>query len=152
MTCAPHGLHARLKVAAGGTASRLDATPERIRAHAAESEALQQIIATMPVEHWERVLRDAREPVSRVQRMEAMLADEHVKGRPVLHRFDERAGALEGLTVPVAGFRLSACDVDVSELPQVAGAQNEKLLKSLGYSTDGIEKLRVGASSSVCRR
>jgi crotonobetainyl-CoA:carnitine CoA-transferase CaiB-like acyl-CoA transferase len=117
---------------------------ERIRAHAAESAALKDIITTMPVEHWERVLQAARVPASRVQRLEAMLADDHVRSRKVLHRFDARAGALEGLTVPVAGFRLSACDVGVSALPQAAGAQNEQVLKSLGYRDDDIENLRVG--------
>ena len=116
---------------------------ERIRAHAAESEALQEIIATMPVEHWERVLQAARVPASRVQRMEAMLADEHVKCRKVLHRFDESGGALAGLTVPVAGFQLSACDVGVRSLPQAAGAQNKEVLKSLGYSNSDIESMRA---------
>lgn len=116
---------------------------ERIRAHAAESEALQEIIVAMPVAHWERVLQAARVPASRVQRMEAMLADEHVKARKVLYRFDKSAGAMEGLTVPVAGFRLGACDVGVSTIPQAAGAQNEQVLKSLGYSNDDIESMRA---------
>lgn len=116
---------------------------ERIRAHAAESQALQQIIATRPVEHWERVLQAARVPASRVQRMETMLADEHVQSRKVLHRFDGSAGALEGLTVPVAGFRLGACDVGVSTVPQAAGAQNEQVLTSLGYSDEDMESLRA---------
>ncbi len=116
---------------------------ERIRAHGAESEALRQIIATQPVEHWERVLQAARVPASRVQRMEAMLADEHVRSRQVLHRFDADAGALEGLTVPVAGFRLGACDMGVRTLPQAAGAQNEEILTSLGYSNGDIEGLRA---------
>lgn len=112
---------------------------ERIRDHGAESAALREIICTKPVEHWEQVLQAARVPASRVQRMEAMLADEHVKGRKVLHRFDENAGALKGLTVPVAGFQLSACEVGVSTVPQAAGAQNERVLKSLGYSNQEIE-------------
>jgi crotonobetainyl-CoA:carnitine CoA-transferase CaiB-like acyl-CoA transferase len=116
---------------------------ERIRAYAAESQALQQIIATRPVEHWERVLQAARVPASRVQRMETMLADEHVRSRKVLHRFDGSAGALEGLTVPVAGFRLGACDVGVSTVPQAAGAQNEQVLTSLGYSDGDMESLRA---------
>lgn len=116
---------------------------DRIRAHAAESEALKQIIATMPVKHWEQLLQAASVPASRVQRLESMLADEHVKSRKVLHRFDESAGALEGLTVPVAGFQLSACDVGVSAVPQVAGAQNEQVLMSLGYLKDQIESLRA---------
>lgn len=116
---------------------------ERIRGYAAESEALNQIIGTMPVEHWEQVLNAARVPASRVQRMESMLADEQVQSRGVLHRFDEGAGTLKGLTVPVAGFRLSACEVGVSELPQVAGAQNEQVLKDLGYLDGDIQRMRA---------
>jgi crotonobetainyl-CoA:carnitine CoA-transferase CaiB-like acyl-CoA transferase len=76
--------------------------------------------------------------------METMLADEHVKGRNVLHQFDESAGALKGLTVPVAGFRLSACEVGVSAVPQAAGAQNEQVLASLGYSKEDIEGMKAG--------
>ena len=49
----------------------------------------------------------------------------------------------KGLTVPVAGFRLSACEVGVSAVPQVAGAQNEQVLKSLGYLNDDIASMRV---------
>jgi crotonobetainyl-CoA:carnitine CoA-transferase CaiB-like acyl-CoA transferase len=116
---------------------------ERIRGHGAESEALRDIIATMPVDHWERVLQAARVPASRVQRMERMLADEHVSSRKVLHRFGHEGGALAGLTVPVAGFRLSACDVSISAAPQAAGAQNDPVLKSLGYLPNDIESLRA---------
>jgi len=116
---------------------------DRIRGHAAEAEALKEIIASKSVEHWERVLQGARVPASRVQRMEAMLADEHVNSRGVLHRFDENAGALKGLTVPVAGFRLSACDVGVNASPQAAGAQNKEVLNHLGYSDSEIERFRA---------
>ncbi len=116
---------------------------DRVQAYAVESQALKEIIASMPVEHWERVLQAARVPVSRVQRMEEMLEDEHVKGRKVIHRFDENAGALEGLAVPVAGFRLSACEVGVSAPPQASGAQNEPVLVSLGYVPDDIERLKA---------
>ena len=116
---------------------------ERIRAHAVESEALRAIIATQSVDHWERVLQAARVPASRVQRMEAALQDAHVKERKVLHRFDERAGAFDGLTVPVAAFRLGACDVAVTSAPQSPGAQNAPILESLGYSIDDIARLQA---------
>jgi crotonobetainyl-CoA:carnitine CoA-transferase CaiB-like acyl-CoA transferase len=116
---------------------------ERIRGYAVESEALTQIIAAQPLDHWERTLQAARVPASRVQRMEAMLADEHVKSRGVLHRFEETAGPLEGLTVPVAGFRLSSCEVGVSALPQTAGAQNQEILSALGYSGAEIDSLKA---------
>jgi crotonobetainyl-CoA:carnitine CoA-transferase CaiB-like acyl-CoA transferase len=75
--------------------------------------------------------------------MEAMLADEHVKGRKALHRFDESAGALQGLTAPVAGFRLSACDVEVHSPPAATGSQNEQVLKSLGYTSGDIAGMRA---------
>jgi crotonobetainyl-CoA:carnitine CoA-transferase CaiB-like acyl-CoA transferase len=60
---------------------------DRIKGYAEDAQALTHIIATKPVGHWESLLREHRVPVSRVQRMEAMLADEHIRGRKVLHRF-----------------------------------------------------------------
>jgi crotonobetainyl-CoA:carnitine CoA-transferase CaiB-like acyl-CoA transferase len=116
---------------------------DRIRAHAVEAEALRELIAAEPAEHWEGVLQAARVPVSRVQRMEAMLADEHVNRRGVLHRFDGEAGALQGLTVPVAGFRLSECDIGIDLPPQAMGAQNKEVLNGLGYTCGDIESLRA---------
>lgn len=116
---------------------------ERIQGHAVEAAALREIIATRPVEDWERLLQAARVPVSRVQRMETMLADPHVKSRKVLHRFDESAGQLKGLSVPVAGFRLSACAIGVDAAPQAVGAQNESVLESLGYARDEIDRMRA---------
>jgi len=120
-----------------------DNNRDRIKGYAEEVQALTQILASESVEHWEALLRECRVPVSRVQRMEAMLADEHVRGRKVLHRFDEQAGALAGLTVPVAGFQLSRCPVQVTSPPQPVGAQNEDLLSALGYASGDIELMRA---------
>lgn len=116
---------------------------DRIKGYAEEAEALTRIIATEPVSHWEVLLREHRVPVSRVQRMEAMLADEHVRGRQVLHRFADEAGALAGLTVPVSGFQLSRSPVQVTSPPQPVGAQNHDLLSALGYPPADIEALRA---------
>ena len=117
--------------------------PSRIRAHAEEAEALGRIIATQTVDHWEHLLQAARVPVSRVQRMEAMLADAHFQGRGTLHRFEESAGPLKGLTVPVAGFRLSSCEMGVSAPPQRAGAQSRAILRGLGYGEADIDALEA---------
>jgi crotonobetainyl-CoA:carnitine CoA-transferase CaiB-like acyl-CoA transferase len=116
---------------------------DRIKGYAEEAQALSEIIATASVDHWETLLRACRVPVSRVQRMEAMLADEHVLSRPVLHRFKDDAGALAGLTVPVAGFQLSRSPVAVTTPPQVVGAQNHDLLSELGYCAVDIESMRA---------
>jgi crotonobetainyl-CoA:carnitine CoA-transferase CaiB-like acyl-CoA transferase len=119
-----------------------DNNRDRLRAYADEAAALKQILATQSVDHWETLLQSQRVPVSRVQRMEAMLSDEHVKGRPVLHRFADEAGQLGGLTVPVAGFQLSASPVAVTVPPQTVGAQNREILGELGYSPTDIDALR----------
>jgi crotonobetainyl-CoA:carnitine CoA-transferase CaiB-like acyl-CoA transferase len=115
---------------------------DRLRAFADEAAALKEIMATRSVDHWETLLQSHRVPVSRVQRMEAMLTDEHVKGRAVLHRFAGNDGPLNGLTVPVAGFQLSASPVEVTTLPQAVGAQNHEILSELGYSSADIDALR----------
>ncbi|MGV3725323.1 CaiB/BaiF CoA transferase family protein [Hydrogenophaga sp.] len=114
---------------------------ERVRAYAEEADALKQIIATQTVAHWEALLQSCSVPVSRVQRMGEMLEDEHVKSRPVLHRFPPEAGPLGGLTVPVAGFQLSDSPVAVHRLPQRVGAQDAELLAELGYAPQHIEAL-----------
>jgi crotonobetainyl-CoA:carnitine CoA-transferase CaiB-like acyl-CoA transferase len=119
-----------------------DNNRDRLRGFADEAAALKEIIATQSVAHWETLLQSHRVPVSRVQRMETMLKDEHVKGRAVLHRFAEDMGLLAGLTVPVAGFQLSASRVEVTLLPQTVGAQNREILGELGYSSADIDALQ----------
>lgn len=120
-----------------------DNNRDRINGYAEEAQALTEILATASLDHWETLLREHRVPVSRVQRMEAMLADEHVQGRQVLHRFAGDAGALAGLTVPVAGFQLSRSPVQVTSPPQAVGAQNRELLTALGYPPADIDALRA---------
>jgi crotonobetainyl-CoA:carnitine CoA-transferase CaiB-like acyl-CoA transferase len=116
---------------------------DRIKGYAEEAQALTEILVTASLDHWETLLREHRVPVSRVQRMEAMLADEHVQGRQVLHRFADEAGVLAGLTVPVAGFQLSRSPVAVTSPPQPVGAQSEDLLSALGYASADIEAMRA---------
>lgn len=120
-----------------------DNNRDRIKGYAEEAQALTEILVTASLDHWETLLREHRVPVSRVQRMEAMLADEHLQGRQVLHRFAGDAGALAGLTVPVAGFQLSRSPVQVTSPPQAVGAQNQELLTALGYPPADIDALRA---------
>lgn len=133
----------RLWEALGRTDLIKDNNRDRIKGHAEEAKALTQIIATKPAEHWEVLLHEHRVPVSRVQRMEAMLADEHLQSRHVLHRFGNEFGALSGLTVPVSGFKLSRSVVAVVTPPQPVGAQNLDLLSELGYGSQEIEAMRA---------
>jgi len=133
----------RLWEVLGRTELIKDNNRDRIKDYAEEARTLTQIIATESVDHWEALLREHRVPASRVQRLETMLADEHVRGRQVLHRFAEEAGTLAGLTVPVSGFQLSRTPVQVTSPPQPVGAQNQDLLSALGYSPGDIEAMRA---------
>jgi crotonobetainyl-CoA:carnitine CoA-transferase CaiB-like acyl-CoA transferase len=104
---------------------------------------LTHILATESAQHWESLLREHRVPVSRIQRLEAVLADEHVRSRHVLHRFGVEADVLAGLTVPVSGFQLSRSPTGVTTPPQQVGAQNLALLSELGYGAQEIEAMRA---------
>lgn len=111
---------------------------ERLRDFHNERAALAEALQAQTVAHWEATLRAHRVPVSRVQRMEAMLADAHFQGRPVLHRFGDDAQGLSGLVVPLAAFQLSGSPVAVTSPPQAPGAQNHDVLGALGYSAEQI--------------
>lgn len=115
---------------------------ERIRCHAEEADLLSRCIATKPVAHWEQLLRSARVPVSRVQTMGDMLADEHTSQRQITHRFSGEAGPLAGLTVAVAAFKLADATMGVHTAPQPVGAQSAALLGELGYAADEVAVLR----------
>lgn len=65
------------------------------------------------------------------------------RGRPVLHRFGGRADGLDGLVVPVVGFRLSNAPVTVTSRPQVPGAQNNEVLTALGFTAAEIEQFKA---------
>jgi crotonobetainyl-CoA:carnitine CoA-transferase CaiB-like acyl-CoA transferase len=116
---------------------------ERIQDFKTEFDALTDAFQLHTVARWETLLREHQVPVSRVQRMEAMLTDEHTQSREVLHRFGEEADNLNGLVVPVAGFRLSNAPVAVTTRPQAPGAQNMEVLTSLGYAVSEIEQLKT---------
>jgi hypothetical protein len=61
----------------------------------------------------------------------------------VLHRFGGRADGLDGLVVPVVGFRLSNAPVTVTSRPQVPGAQNNEVLTALGFTAAEIEQFEA---------
>jgi crotonobetainyl-CoA:carnitine CoA-transferase CaiB-like acyl-CoA transferase len=123
-----------------------ESNAQRIRDFANEAKALAEIIATRSAGDWEEALRRARVPVSRVQRLEAMLSDPQTRDRAVLHAFSEESGALDGLAVPVAAFRMSSTDVAVTTAPRQVGADNEAILRALGYTAQDIATLRDSAA------
>ena len=133
----------RLWQALGRTDLNKDDNRARISAFREERDALTEAFKAETLDHWEAKLRAHQVPVSRVQRLEAMLGDEQMQGRAVLHRFADEGQPLDGLVVPVAAFQLSKGPVAITAPPQPPGAQNEAVLGALGYGAAQIEQMRA---------
>ncbi len=115
---------------------------QRLDAYAEERAALSSIIGTMSADYWEHFLQQRNIPVARVRRFEESLADPQITSRSLLHRHNAPNSPADGLTVPVAGFSMSASPTEVNLPPQPVGAQSTDLLTELGYSKDDIEAMR----------
>jgi crotonobetainyl-CoA:carnitine CoA-transferase CaiB-like acyl-CoA transferase len=111
---------------------------QRLDAHAEETATLAAIIEAMPAAYWEDFFLARRIPAVRVRRMEEALADPQIATRGVLHRHDAPGSIVDGLTVPMAAFRMSAGNPELSTPPQRVGAQNEEILAELGYGPEEI--------------
>ncbi len=119
---------------------------DRIQDYPREAEALAALIATKTAVEWETLLRAGRVPVSRVQRMEDMLTDEHTQARTCIQTVSDCAEALDGLRVPVAAFKSTKGAPRLVSPPQPVGAQNKEILGELGYSARELQEfVNMGA-------
>ncbi|MFN3273191.1 MAG: CaiB/BaiF CoA transferase family protein [Paracoccus sp. (in: a-proteobacteria)] len=119
---------------------------QRLDAHAEETAALSEIIATMPADYWEAFFRQRRIPAARIRRMEEALADPQIAQRRVIQRIAAPGDPLDGLQVPVAGFDMSDSHPSVTRLPQPVGAQTDAILRELGYGEDEISRMRAAGA------
>lgn len=121
----------------------------RIDAHAEEAEALGRIIATMPAAYWEDFFEKRRIPAKRIRRLEEAITDPQMQARGAFHRHERPGDPLDGLTVPVAGFSMSATPPAVEMLPQKVGAQKVDVLNVAGFSQSEIEALSADGAFGV---
>ncbi|WP_287204879.1 CoA transferase [Mesorhizobium sp.] len=111
---------------------------QRLDAHAEEADVLASIIGGMPADYWEQFFRSRRIPAARIRRMEEALADPQIATRRVLHTHATPGSDVDGLTVPVAAFRMSGGDPAVHFPPQPIGAQTREILAELGYGPEDL--------------
>jgi crotonobetainyl-CoA:carnitine CoA-transferase CaiB-like acyl-CoA transferase len=136
----------RLWMALGRPEMAKRTNSERLDAHAEEAATLTSIIATRAADEWESFLQSHRVPCGRIRRLEETLADPHVATRAVLHRHGPAPGLDQGLTVPVAAFRLRHGGPSVEVAPRQVGADTEAVLREAGYDTEEIGRLRAEGS------
>lgn len=119
---------------------------QRLDGFGEEYVVLKEIIATKSAGHWENFLHNHRIPAARIRRLEESLADSQVTSRGLLHKHVAPGTPIDGLTVPVAAFSMSAGTPTIERSPQPVGAQTEKYLRELGYSEQEIEDLRAAGA------
>lgn len=115
---------------------------QRLDAHAEESAALRAAFATRPAAEWEDLLQSHGIPCARIRKLDEALNDPQIAARPVLHRFEDADGPCAGMTTTLAGFRMQDGSPALTFPPQPVGAQTDKVLSDLGYSSDELLALR----------
>ncbi len=115
----------------------------RIRDYAEDRAILAEIICARTAAYWEDFLRENRVPASRIRRMEEALNDDQLCDRGLVMTLCDASGRLDGLKVVGSAFRMSGSRADPPIPPQVVGAQNAEILRSLGLSDAEVEALCV---------
>lgn len=115
----------------------------RKRHRAALTAELESVLSTQPAAHWESLLSKAGIPSGRVVTVPEALDSPQVRHRELLQTFDDVPGVGRPVTVPRAGFKLSAGDPCAATPPPRLGVDTHAVLAGLGYSTIEIEALRA---------
>jgi len=116
---------------------------QRLDAHEEESVVLQTAFLRRSAAYWEERLQAHGIPCARIRDLGEALSDVQTLARPVLHRFDGADGTPEGMITTLAGFRMQEDGPSLENPPQKMGAQTDKVLSEIGYSSDEITNLRA---------
>ena len=119
---------------------------EARKRHRAELKRLiEQALASKPAREWEALLAEQGVPAGRVLSVPEALDHPQVRQRELLAHFDGAAGIDRGFDVVRAGFRMDSGRPDVATPPPRLGEHSERILASLGYSTQEIAAMRAQA-------
>jgi crotonobetainyl-CoA:carnitine CoA-transferase CaiB-like acyl-CoA transferase len=114
----------------------------RVEHREAEAAVIADIIKTKTADEWEVYFQSRHVPAARVRTMAEAIADPHVAGRRIFHRFDSAPGIDGAFGVPLAAFKFAHGGPSIEEPPHAMGSDTDAVLTELGYDGAAIARFR----------
>jgi crotonobetainyl-CoA:carnitine CoA-transferase CaiB-like acyl-CoA transferase len=114
----------------------------RVEHREAEAAVIAEIIKTKTADEWEVYFQSRHVPAARVRTMAEAIADPHIAGRGIFHKFDSAPGIDGPVGVPLAAFKFAHGGPSIEQPPHAMGADTEAVLAEFGYDRVAIARLR----------
>jgi crotonobetainyl-CoA:carnitine CoA-transferase CaiB-like acyl-CoA transferase len=114
----------------------------RVEHREAEARVIADIIKSKTADEWEVYFQSRHVPAARVRTMAEAIADPHIAGRGIFHKFDSAPGIDGPFGVPLAAFKFAHGGPSIEEPPHAMGADTDAVLAELGYERAAIAHLR----------
>ncbi len=105
---------------------------------------LTEVMTTRTAAEWEAFCASIGVPGARVQKLQEVIAADHLKTRGFLHEYSPIPG-IEGVSIPLAAFRCNEDGPKLTSEPPKFGEHTDEILASIGYSTGDIARLRAAS-------
>ncbi|TMC58743.1 MAG: CoA transferase [Chloroflexi bacterium] len=130
------------------TDQRFATVPTRRRHYRELAQQIEAVTTTQPSEHWYRLLEQVGVPCGVLNRLDQILADEHIRARGfVVTLPHSKAGAVRATGSPV---RLSETPVRLDHAGPLLGEHTREVLSTLGLTDTQLDELdRTGVTASA---
>ena len=103
---------------------------------------LEKTLRARPARDWAQGLNAAGVPAGAVMSVAEILSHPQIAGRGMLATFEDVPGAGRDVTLVRTGIRIDGKPLAVKTPPPELGADNDKVYKAVGLSTDQISRLK----------